>query len=62
MKLEILIESGSSKKLVDHPQKDGPETKYACGLLLIGSWASRLEQHKEFCKTHIGKYLLKLEK
>jgi len=43
------------------PQKDGIETKYLCGLILIGYWASRLNQYRTFIESDMGKYILKLE-
>ena len=62
MRLEILVEHNHRHNPLTYPpQKDGSETLYSCGLLLIGSWASRIEQHQAFCKNPMGKYILKLE-
>ncbi len=63
MRLEIIVHERSvDKQLSKAPQKDGSSTDYSCGLSVIGSWASRLEQHKQFCETKLGKYILELEK
>lgn len=43
------------------PQKDGQSTEYACGLIVTGGWSTRLEKHKEFINTKIGKYILEIE-
>lgn len=51
-----------SRLLVHSPQKDGSETIYECGVVFIGTWASRLEQHEKFCNTPIGQYILNFEK
>lgn len=62
MRLEIIIsETSSDKRLSKPPAKDG-DTVYACGLTLLGSWASRLQQHREFIDTPIGRYILEFEK
>ena len=49
------------KLLNERPQKDGLSTKYVCGLKVTGGWATRLERHKEFTETVMGKYILELE-
>ena len=63
MRLEILIDEPNGSKLLlkDHPPKDGSVTQYACGFICVGSWAGRLEQHKKFVKSHIGRYIKTLE-
>lgn len=48
-------------KLKQKPPKDGLITEYECGLVLIGSWASRLNKYEEYCNTKQGSYILKLE-
>lgn len=48
-------------KLKESPPKDGMTQEYLCGLTVIGSWASRLEQWNKYKKTEVGKYILKLE-
>lgn len=58
----IIMNPDGSRLLAHAPQKDGTETIYECGIAFIGSWASRLEQHKAFCITPIGEYILNFEK
>lgn len=48
-------------ELLIKPKKDGMTTKYKCGLIVIGSWRTRLEQHEIYCNTLTGKYILELE-
>ncbi len=49
-------------KLLDKkPSKDEWESKYVCGISFTGGWATRLEKHREFINTPIGKYILELE-
>lgn len=49
------------KSLNEIPQKDGQSTEYVCGLIVTGGWSTRLEKHKEFINTKIGKYILEIE-
>jgi hypothetical protein len=43
------------------PQKDGTKTEYKCGFTCIGTWATRLDKHKVFINSTMGKYIMKLE-
>lgn len=40
------------------PQKDGMDTKYSCGFYVTGGWATRLHEHKKFCESTIGQWIL----
>ncbi len=62
MKLDIIIKEnkGNGLLLSVRPPKDG-DTQYACGFHCIGSWASRLQQHDDFLKTSMGKYIVHIE-
>ena len=57
----IMIDSKDSKPLSQTPPKDGFVTDYKCGIRFIGGWSTRLAEHEKFCKSPIGKYILRLE-
>jgi hypothetical protein len=49
------------RKLKEIPQKDGFGTEYECGLEVRGGWGTRIDKHREFINTKMGKYILLLE-
>lgn len=49
------------KLLNQVPSKDEWESSYLCGFIAVGTWASRIEKHREFISTTMGKYILELE-
>jgi len=48
-------------KLKSKPRKEDLISVYDCGFKTSGSWSTRLKEHKNFCESKMGSYIMKLE-